>query len=171
MARISSLPPDPHDTDPTRPWKIVHRDTFDRSEPASAELSGTNGRINGLVELWAKFLFETVHTGSRSVAGPTPGSIAFVEFATRGFSEFGLFIDGVGSVRIDGDLEGGLKLRRWVFGTVQYTLKHAIDEAKLPVLQVIARRHARDLAVEPTAAHLLARALTARDLDAFLALL
>jgi hypothetical protein len=88
MPRKSFIAAPPDDPSPTCHWEIIHGDTFDRDEPARAEVEGT-GVIPGLMELWASFLFETVHFGSRSLGN---GQVEPV--ALKGFSSFHLWFDG-----------------------------------------------------------------------------
>src|SRR5688572_10912480 len=100
---------------------------FDREEPPKDEVSG-RGFIPGLVELWARFLGETVQGGG-----------------SRGFSHFALYLPKQRIV-INGDRTREERVRNWAFGpttTPTWTMPGVIDRADLTVLDAIARAHAR----------------------------
>src|SRR5688500_10510710 len=82
---------------PDLEWEVWYVDTFDRECPPSCELRG-RGVARGLLELWARHLFETVR--------PDGG---------RGFSTFYLKAPG-GRIEVDGPWEGAVRLREWIFG-------------------------------------------------------
>ena len=116
------------DPQPSAAWKIQYDDTFDRETPSSVEVAG-KGLYPGLVELWARFLFETVQGGSM-----------------RGFSEFSLWIPQL-IVRVDGDMTVAHKMKQWVFGSATTSMHGVLDEVRRhDLLDAIARCHARELA-------------------------
>jgi hypothetical protein len=80
-------------------WDLWYEDTFDRECPRQIERSG-RGLAQGLVELWARHLHETVQAGGG-----------------RGFSRFNLWWKQAGkSIAVSGDWDGLVLLREWVFG-------------------------------------------------------
>jgi hypothetical protein len=79
-------------------WELWHQDSFDRESPRQVEAAG-RGLVQGLYELWAHHLRETV--GARG---------------QRGFSRFNLWLKREGkSIRIVGSWEGMTRLRDWVY--------------------------------------------------------
>ncbi len=137
MPRASSLVPDADDPAADLTWAISARDTFDRESPTSAELTG-RGVIPGLMELWAKFLFETVQLSQRH-----HGDGVRTQEASRGFTEFWLQFDGQGADHIDGDFACAGRIRHWIYGATRHTMRRAIDEADQELLRTIALAHAR----------------------------
>jgi hypothetical protein len=80
-------------------WQLWYEDTFDRGCPRQIERSG-RGLVEGLVELWARHLHETV----RANGG-------------QGFSRFNLWWKQAGkSIEVTGDWQGLVLVREWVFG-------------------------------------------------------
>jgi hypothetical protein len=106
-------------------WELWYRDTFDRECPPRIELRG-RGLASGLVELWARHLFETVRPEAR-----------------LGFSRFHLRCQPGGTVRIEGDLCGAARLRAWVFGPKQHTRRGYVAKADAALLRSLAAAHAR----------------------------
>ena len=94
MIRRQQTIPDP---EPEAEWQVWYQDTFDRECPRSVEASG-RGLVEGLVELWARHLGETVRPDG-----------------SEGFSRFNLWC-APRSVQIVGSREGAVRLRGWVFG-------------------------------------------------------
>jgi hypothetical protein len=103
-------------------WQVWYEDTFDRESPRSVDTSG-RGLVRGLMELWARHLCETV---------TAEGS--------RGFARFNLWWEG-GSIEIDGNWEGAVRLRDWVFGK-RPIRKGYVEEADADLLSRIAAAHA-----------------------------
>lgn len=123
--------------DPWAPveWEIWHRDTFDREEPSACVARGV-GLTKGLVQLWARYLFETVHQvsefdGKRMITRWLPG----------GFSELSLHWAGR-RVEIGGDDDGPGKLRLWIFGEQENCESYARLIAERPRLRTVAEAHA-----------------------------
>jgi hypothetical protein len=132
------------DPAPEAKWEVWYRDTFDRETRPSVDVRG-EGLIEGLIELWARHLFETVRP----------------EGAT-GFSRFHLRWDG-NSVQITGDPDGAVRLRAWVFGA-QRTATHgyrAAGDAQL--LDQVAGTHALLVSVGASSEPILAGAAAAQD--------
>ncbi|MBG0788819.1 MAG: hypothetical protein H0S79_27325, partial [Anaerolineaceae bacterium] len=93
-------------------------------------LSG-EGLANGLVELWARHLFETVQPD---------GQIGFAKFDLWWKNEFW-------PVLIFGDEGGQLKIRQWVYGEGEAGPNY-LDTADRPLLRAIAETHAQLLTNE-----------------------
>ena len=148
MAKPSTLAPAKDDPRPNARWEVIYRDMFDRSDPARAEVTG-RGLVPGLIELWARFLFETVQSGS-----------------SRGFSEFTLTIEGV-TIDITGSLVGGQQLQRWAFPN-KSSYGGVLDGADLGVLRALAETHAASGSLEQASLALLDAAEAAGDAAAFL---
>ena len=85
------------DPAPEAGWQVWYRDLFDRECPPRVEASGY-GLVRGLMELWARHLFETVRPDG-----------------SEGFSRFNLWWER-GQVLIEGDVQGAARVREWVFG-------------------------------------------------------
>ncbi len=81
---------------PDQDWEVWYRDMFDRECPPSVEVRG-RGLVKGLMELWARYLLETVRPEERI-----------------GFSRFYLRRGNSPAVEIKGDLGSALNLRRWI---------------------------------------------------------
>ena len=88
------------DADSEAQWELWYEDTFDRGCPRQIERSG-RGLVEGLVELWARHLHETVQASGG-----------------QGFSRFNLWWKPVRkSLEVTGDWKGLVRLREWVFGS------------------------------------------------------
>ena len=111
------------DPAPEAEWEVWYRDTFDRECPPSVDVHG-RGLGKGLIELWARYLFETVRPGGK-----------------KGFSRFHLRWDG-GWADIDGSWKGATRLRKWVFGAKAYSRKGYVAEGDIGLLEKIAVTHA-----------------------------
>lgn len=109
---------------PEAVWEIWYQDTFDRESPRRVDLSG-RGLVNGLVELWARHLFETVQPDGR-----------------QGFSRFNLWWkQKERSLEITGDRVGQSRLRGWVFGSKQHTDRGYVEAGDERLLRALARAH------------------------------
>jgi hypothetical protein len=82
------------DLAPEAEREVWYQDTFDRECPPSVDVRG-RGLVEGLTELWARHLFETVR--------PSGG---------EGFSRFHLRWKPGRFVRIEGDQAGATRLQR-----------------------------------------------------------
>ncbi len=112
------------DPQPTLTWEVVYTDTFDRRAPPSIDVAGA-GLVPGLVELWARYLFESVKASG------------------RGFSRFCLATSARSQISIDGDFNVARRLKSWVFGDATSSMGGVLDEANLDRLMAIARAHGR----------------------------
>ena len=141
--RVSSLAPATDDPAPDLTWEIIYCDNFDRECPPSTEITG-RGVVPGLVELWTRFLFETVKLSqSRSADG------VWTDVGTHGFADFYLQFAGARSESIEGDWNHAAQIRGWVYGTTQPTKTIARDEADVALLRTIAQAHARLRVTDP----------------------
>jgi hypothetical protein len=129
-------------------WEVWYRDTFDRECPPSVDVSG-RGLVKGLMELWARHLFETVRPGGG-----------------KGFSRFHIRWEGSWA-EIDGDWEGATRLREWVFGTKKHSRKGYVEEADAHLLEEIALTHAILISDNQTCERILAAAAAAKDRQDF----
>ena len=130
-------------------WQLWYRDTFDRECPPQVDAQGQD-LLDGLIELWARHLFETVRPGGG-----------------RGFSRFYLQWTPDGRAEITGDLEGARRLRKWVFGDQEHTRKGYVDAADQRLLKRVATTHRHLLEAGQTSAPILALARSAESRQAF----
>jgi hypothetical protein len=107
------------------------------------------GLIEGLTELWARHLFETVRPGGG-----------------QSFSRFHLRYNDTG-IHIVGNWEGAVRLRQWLFGEKAHAQKGYVAEADAPLLRQIAVAHARLVAAGQTSGPILAAAAGAADRPTF----
>jgi hypothetical protein len=129
-------------------WEVWYRDTFDRECPPSVDVSG-RGLVEGLMELWARHLFETVRPGGG-----------------KGFSRFHIRWEESWA-EIDGDWEGATRLREWVFGAKKHTKRGYVEEADARLLEEIALTHAILISADQTSEQILAAAAAAQDRQDF----
>jgi hypothetical protein len=125
-------------------WAVWYVDTFDREMPPNLEVRG-RGLVEGLVELWARHMFETVRP-----EGP------------RGFSSFDLRWRH-GRVSISGDEEGARRLRGWLFGSTVTSREGYVQISHRELLQRVAVAHARLTSRGESAEPILALARSAVD--------
>jgi hypothetical protein len=138
------------DLAPEAEWQIWYQDMFDRECPRQIEISG-QGLVNGLVELWAHHLFETVQANGR-----------------EGFSRFNLWWKQRGqSIEIIGGRAGLARLKGWVFGTQQGTNKNTIQEGNRKLLKKVAVVHSHLMLTGHTSEAILTAAGTAADQQDF----
>jgi len=116
-------------------WKLWYDDMFDRETPRMVEASGT-GLVVGLVELWNRFLIETVQPSGM-----------------KGFSRFNLWWRH-SSVEIEGEMPGAVRLRGWVT---------ADKVAGQNLIHQVAQVHARLLLAGQDSVPILAAAAIAGD--------
>ena len=129
------------DPDPQAEWEVWYRDTFDRECPPSVDARG-RGLVRGLMELWARHLFEAVRPGGK-----------------QGFSRFHLrYRRCRGGIQVVGNWEGAVRLRQWLFGEKAHTQRGYVAEADAPLLRRIAFAHARLVAAGQTCEPILAAA-------------
>lgn len=130
---------------PEAAWEVWYRDTFDLECPPSIDASG-RGLVKGLVELWARHLFETVRPDGN-----------------RGFSRFHLRWAGTRAIAIEGDWQGATRLRQWVFGSKTHSRKGYVNEGDGRLLEQIAVTHARLILADQPDEQILAAAASAID--------
>jgi hypothetical protein len=133
------------DPAPQAEWEVWYRDTFDRECPPSIDARG-QGLVQGLKELWARHLFETVRPGGG-----------------RGFSRFHLLWKPARAVAIEGDWQGATRLRGWIFGGKQHSRRGYVAEGDARLLSQVVEAHAALLLAERSGAEILAAAAEARD--------
>ena len=136
--------PTPGELYPDEEWAVWYVDTFDRDSPPRSEVGG-RGLVKGLTQLWARHLFETVRPDGQS-----------------GFSSFHLKWRQ-GRVEIDGDREGGKRLRGWMFGKKESSYEGSAAEADPALLKKVAVAHARLIERGQKAEQILATARVAKD--------
>ena len=106
-------------------WEIWYQDTFDQDCPRQLELTGC-GLITGLIELWARHLYETVQ----------PNGVL-------GFSHFNLWWKQRRcSIEVVGEAAGQVKIRNWVFGQRCLNSSSFLDVADTSLLKSICEIHA-----------------------------
>lgn len=125
-------------------WVIWYVDTFDRDCPPSREAGGS-GLVEGLAQLWARHLFEIVRPDNQN-----------------GFSSFHLKWR-LGRIEIDGEREGGRRLREWMFGEKEHSYRGYAAEADPALLGKVAAAHAHLIERGRKAEEILAAAQTAKD--------
>jgi hypothetical protein len=136
--------PTPVEPYPNEEWVVWYVDTFDRDAPPRIDVRG-RGLVEGLTQLWARHLFETVRPDGQS-----------------GFSSFHLKWKG-GRVEIDGDREGARRLRGWMFGKKESSYKGYAAEADPALLRKVAVAHARLIERRQKAEQILVTARAATD--------
>lgn len=125
-------------------WEVWYWDTFDRECPPQVEVKG-RGLAAGLLELWGRYLFETVRPSG-----------------SKGFSHFNLQWQGT-QTEIKGNWKGATRLREWVFGAAEYTRKGYLDEGDTRLLEKVAVAHANLVAAGRTGEQILAAAAVSVD--------
>jgi hypothetical protein len=106
-------------------WEIWYQDTFDRECPRQVEIAGL-GLAEGLIELWARHLFETVQANGQ-----------------KGFSRFNLWWKQKGqSIEIVGAWAGLIRLREWVFGDKRQAREGYVKDGDEELLAKLAVTHA-----------------------------
>jgi hypothetical protein len=129
---------------PEAEWEIWYQDSFDWECPRQVDLAG-RGLVQGLVELWARHLFETVQPDGR-----------------RGFSRFNLWWkQGGRSLAIAGEWAGLVRLRQWVFGSRQHAARGYVQAGDKKLLLALAAAHCRLVMADQTSEAILAAASTA----------
>jgi hypothetical protein len=103
-------------------WALWYQDTFDQDSSPSIEMRG-QGLVNGLLELWARYLFETVLADGQ-----------------RGFSHFHLRWEQV-QIDIQGGWQGSRRLRLWIFGAKTESFSGSVQEADTGLLNQVAHTH------------------------------
>ncbi len=131
------------DLAPEAEWQVWYQDTFDRECPRQVEVAG-QGLVQGLIELWARHLFETVQASGQ-----------------KGFSRFNLWWEQKGqSIEVVGEWEGATRLRAWVFGEKQRSYKGYVQEGNEELLLKVATTHASLTLADQTSEAILSTAKT-----------
>jgi len=105
-------------------WELWYQDTFDQERGRKRVLEG-NSLFEGLIQLWAHHLYETVRPN---------GMI--------GFSQFNLWLkQRKSSISILGDIAGQIKLRLWVFEERRVDYSGYLQAADREILEIIAEVH------------------------------
>jgi hypothetical protein len=135
-------------------WDLWYEDTFDREAPRRVELTG-RGMLEGLVQLWARTLTQTVQPGGQ-----------------RGFARFNLWWRQAGrSIEVRDEGEGLTKLRAWIYGARQAPVRGPLDGADRTLLTRLAAAHRTLILAGEEGAALVSAAAAARDRPAFEAVL
>lgn len=138
------------DPAPDAEWEIWYEDTFDRGCPRQVEIAG-QGLAKGLVELWARHLFETVQANGQ-----------------KGFSRFNLWWKQEGqSIEIVGAWAGSTRLREWVFGDKRQAREGYVRDGDEGLLAKLAVTHANLILAGQTSEAVLAAASASRDREDF----
>jgi hypothetical protein len=112
------------DPAPDAEWEIWYEDTFDRECPRQVEVAGL-GLAKGLMELWARHLFETVQPNGQ-----------------KGFSRFNLWRkQKEQSIEIVGTWAGSTRLREWVFGDRRRAREGYVKDGDEDLLAKLAVTH------------------------------
>ena len=128
------------DPQPALRWVVVYNDTFDRETPTSVEAEGV-GLVPALVELWKRFLFETVQSASSNREG------SLESIPSRGFSEFTLIATAGGlHLQLAGSLVGAHRLKTWMFAQ-----QGSVGTADVVLLRDLAETHASSGSIEDAA--------------------
>jgi len=130
----------------TDDWEVWYRDTFDRETPPRCEIRG-HVLVDGLMELWARHLFEAVRPN---------GEIGFSRFHLQ---------SGSNRIEIEGPPGGALRLRQWVFGTKEHAELGYVAAADATVLRGIASAHASLIEKSRTSDTILVAALASTSWD------
>jgi hypothetical protein len=140
----------------TAAWEVWYDDAFDYDAPDSVDVRG-QGLKNGLMELWARYLYETVQKDG-----------------SQGFSQFWLKREG-GIVDLKREWkdvsqlwEGSKKLREWTFGQSQDPMKGYVGNADIEFLRRLCEAHLRRIQEPEAAEWLLARAAESGNREEFL---
>jgi hypothetical protein len=133
------------DPAPEAEWEVWYRDTFDLECPPGIDARG-RGLVRGLMELWARHLFETVRPDG-----------------SRGFSRFHLRWAETAAITIEGGWEGATRLRGWVFGGKEQARKGYVGEGDARLLEQIALAHARLITADQGSEPILTAAAQAGD--------
>jgi len=142
--RIDLFTEDP-DPAPKADWEVWYRDTFDRECPPKVDAYG-NGLVKGLMELWARHLFEGLN----------------------GFSRFDLFWKQEKKwIEICGNGKGAARLRTWMFGAKETADRGYVEEADIELLEKTAIAHAKLILMNKTSDFILGLAATAADRQDF----
>ncbi len=131
-------------------WEIWYQDTFDRECPRQVEIVG-QGLLEGLIELWARHLFETVQANGR-----------------KGFSRFNLWWKQERkSIEVVGEWEGLVRLRGWVYEGKRRTSRGYVEEGDKELLNKVAAAHKNHILSGETSEEILAAAKASGNRENF----
>ena len=135
---------------PQAEWEIWYQDTFDVDCPRQVELAG-RGLVKGLVELWARHLFETVQPNGQ-----------------LGFSRFNLWLkQEARSVTVGGVKTGAARLRQWIFGDTRSIRQGYVQAGDAKLLEAIAAAHGKLILANQSSQAILAIASTSASREEF----
>ena len=107
--------------------------------------------MKGLIELWARHLFETVQADGQ-----------------RGFSRFNLWWKQKGrSIEVVGERVGLTRLREWVFGDKRHAYKGYVPEGDEELLAKVAMTHSNLVLAGQTSEAILVAARTSVSREDF----
>jgi hypothetical protein len=133
-----------NDPAPEAEWQVWYEDTFDRECPRQVEVAG-HGLANGLIELWARHLFETVQADDQ-----------------EGFSRFNLWWkQREQSIKVVGEWKGLTRLRKWVFGDKRQATAGYVRGGNEKLLRALAVAHGNLVLAGRTSEDILAAAKAA----------
>jgi len=105
-------------------WEIWYQDTFDQESACQVEVIG-QGLVEGLIELWARHLLETVQARGE-----------------QGFSRFNLWWKQERrSIEVVGEWDGQVRLRGWVFAGERQANTGYAEKGDKALLNLIAASH------------------------------
>ncbi len=131
-------------------WNFWYQDNFDLECPRQLDNSG-RGLIEGLIELWAHHLYETIQ--------PT---------GFLGFDRYNLWWkQRKCSIEIIGEITGQVKLRQWVYGDRRSSAAGCMEIADKDLLRILAEAHSRLVVIEQTSELIIEKALQSGSKKAF----
>ena len=135
----------------TAEWELWYQDNFELECPRQMDLSG-RGLVEGLMELWAHHLYETIQPNG------------FI-----GFSRFNLWWNQRDcSVNIVGEKSGQIKLRQWVYGEQKSNYLGCMHIADKDLLRMIAGIHSKLIISDQTSETIIKEALLSNDKEEFI---
>lgn len=141
----------PENAESESEWKVMYQDNFDRECPRQVEAAG-QGLVEGLIELWARHLYETVQANGQP-----------------GFSHFNLWWTQKGiSVEVLGEWDGQVRLRGWVYRNMRQANKGYLEQADKDLLESIAECHKDHILRGETSEAILAAAKASGSRESFI---
>lgn len=123
-------------------WNFWYQDNFDLECPRQLDKTG-RGLIEGLIELWASHLYETIQ--------PT---------GYLGFDRYNLWWkQRKCSIEVVGDIVGQVKLRQWVYGDRRSGYAGCMEIADKDFLRMLAEAHSRLVMIDQTSEPIIEKAL------------
>ena len=131
-------------------WQLWHQDTFDRETPRRIDASGDD-LLAGLVQLWARHLFESVQTNGN-----------------KGFSRFNLWLlKERQRIEVNGNREGQVRIRAWVYGEKKRSIQGYVQEGDIARLTLIAAAHRNLLSQGKNCSDIIEAAAASNQLEVF----